>query len=347
MTRRRTILLVLQSLLGIALLAAWAWAVDLGEVGRTLSSAVWQFVVAAAALNIATTILRAVRWRLILRPIARVPLRELWFISFTSSLVNFIIPLRTGEVARALLLKQRHKVPISAALPTIAVDRSLDLLAVLLEGALGAALGIHLDPRLQLGLLFAVLLMLGFAVAVALAITSGDRAVTLVARLLPRRFDGALRARLLGILRDFIAGFAAIGRRPKDVLQVLGLSLLAALVDAAGFYVLFVSLDVPVSPALVLMGYALFVLTYLIPGAPGYVGSTEAFGSLIFGSLGVATALAASTIVLAHALNAVVLALAGGISIWGLGLRPTEAVRSFVTTSAREPSLEASNVHES
>jgi uncharacterized protein (TIRG00374 family) len=347
LTRRRTILLILQSLLGISLLVAWAFAVDLGEVGRTLVSAAWQLVLAAALINIATTVLRAVRWRLILRSIAEVPLRELWFISFASSLINFIIPLRTGEVARAVLLKQRHKVPVSAALPTIAVDRSLDLLAVLIEGVVGAALGIRLDPRLELGLLFAGLLMLGFAVAVALAITSGERAVRLVECVLPGRIDGALRERLLGILRGFIGGFAAIGRRPKDILQVLAISLVAALVDAAGFYVLFVSLDVSVSPAIVLTGYALFVLTYLIPGAPGYVGSAEAFGSLIFGSLGVATAQAAGTIVLAHALNAVVLALAGGISIWGLGLRPREAVRSFVSNATGQASLETSKIRES
>jgi uncharacterized protein (TIRG00374 family) len=347
LTRRRSALLIIQSLLGLGLLVAWAWIVDLGEVGRTLSSAIWQFVLAAALINIATTVLRAIRWRLILRPIARVPLREIWFISFASSLINFIIPLRTGEVARAVLLKQRHRVPMSAALPTIAVDRSLDLLAVLLEGVLGAAIGIHLDTRLEVGLLFGVVLMLVFAVAVALAITSGDRALDLVERALPRRLAGPLRERSMGILRGFVAGFAAIGRRPADVLRILILSLAAALIDAGGFYLLFVSLGISVAPAIVLTGYALFVLTYLIPGAPGYVGSAEAFGSLIFGSLGVPTALAASTIVLSHALNAVVLAIAGGASIWGLGLRPAEAVRSFVTPATQEPSLESTDAQQS
>jgi uncharacterized protein (TIRG00374 family) len=338
-------LLILQSLLGVGLLAAWAWAVDLRAVGRTLSSAMWQFVALVIILSFASTLVRAVRWRLILRPVARVSLHEIWFISLASSLINFVIPLRTGEVARSLLLKQRHQVPISVGLSTVAVDRSLDLMAVLLEGVLGALIGIHLDSRMTAVLILGSGLLLGFAAAVLVALVSGERAIARLERLMPRFLGDRLRERVVGISRGLVAGFAAIGRRPSDILAVLLLSLISALIDAAGFYFLFVSLGTIVAPAVVMTGYALYVLTFLIPGAPGYVGSAEAFGSLVFGSLGVGSALAASTIVLAHALNAVVLAVGGGISIWGLGLRPGEAVRSFI--SSAEPTLGAGNSPES
>ena len=56
----------------------------------------------------------------------------------------------------------------------------------------------------------------------------------------------------------------------------------------------------------------------------------EAFGSLVFSALGVGRELAASTVVLYHALNAVTLGIVGGLAMWALGLRPSTAVRSFI-----------------
>jgi uncharacterized membrane protein YbhN (UPF0104 family) len=92
---------------------------------------------------------------------------------------------------------------------------------------------------------------------------------------------------------------------------------------------LFQSLGANVPYAIVITGYALFALTFLVPGAPGYIGSMEAFGSLVFSALGVGVELAASAVVLFHALNALMLGVVGGLSMWVLGLRPISAVRIF------------------
>ncbi len=135
--RQWTGLIVAQTLLGVALLGLWAWIVDLGAVGETLGQASWGFVLLAAGLAITSTFVRATRWRLLLQPIAAVPGLDVWLISLASSLINFVIPIRSGEIARSLFLKQRDSVPISASLPTVIVDRSLDLLAMLMIRAIG------------------------------------------------------------------------------------------------------------------------------------------------------------------------------------------------------------------
>ena len=107
-----------------------------------------------------------------------------------------------------------------------------------------------------------------------------------------------------------------------------GLSMAAALIDISMFYCLFVSLGAVLPPAVVVTGYSLFVVTFLVPGAPGYVGRFEAFGSLIFSALGAEQAVAASVVVLYHALNAVILGLSGGAAMWVLGFSPAAAFRS-------------------
>jgi uncharacterized membrane protein YbhN (UPF0104 family) len=56
----------------------------------------------------------------------------------------------------------------------------------------------------------------------------------------------------------------------------------------------------------------------------------EAFGSLVFSALGVGRELAASSVVLYHALNAVMLGILGGLAMWTLGVRPVSAVKDFI-----------------
>lgn len=319
-----------QTLLGAGLLAAWLWVVDLRAVGQTLGQARWGYILLAAGVSIVSTWIRAARWRAILRPVALVPRLDVWLISLASSLISFLIPLRTGELARTLFLKQRHKIPISASLPTVAVDRSLDLLAVLVIGAVGALSGLRVAGVMSTALALGAALFAAFAGFVVLAIFSQARILTLANRFLPRSLGDPLRQRLLGILQGLLEGFTAIGRTPRALIFLIGLSFVANLIDAAVLLILFQGLGTVVSPLVVMTGYALFAITFLIPSAPGYVGSMEAFGSLIFGALGAGEIAAASTILVYHALNTVLLGLGGGLAIWALGLRPRAAFRSVI-----------------
>ena len=333
MINRRTGLLIAQTLLGLTLLVAWLYLVDLEEVGRTLSQAKWPLVLLAVAIGLASGVLRAQRWRIVLRPIAQVPLGDLWLINMASSLVNFVIPLRTGEITRSLLLKQRHRVSIATSLPTIAVDRSFDLVAMLILGAIGALSGISLGDRLTTVLLAGGVLFLVFVAFVFFAILSGNRLLNIVARLLPSRLSSPVRERILDLLERFISGFTAVSKRPKALAPIFALSLISAVMDGALYYFLFASLGSIQPPAIVLTGYSLFALTFLVPGGPGYIGSMEAFGSLVFSALGVGRELAASAVVLYHATNAIILGAIGGIAMWALGFRPSTALSSLVEVS--------------
>jgi uncharacterized protein (TIRG00374 family) len=335
MTVRRAGLLIAQTLLGAILLAAWLWVVDLEAIGRILGQARWPLGVLAAAFWIGSGAIRALRWRTVLRPIAWVPFLDLWLISLAANLVNFVVPLRTGEVARSLFLRQRHRVPFAASLPTVAVDRAFDLAAVLALGAAGALLGVRLDGRLSLVILAGGVLLLGFVAFVGLTIRGRPGLLTVLAHILPRRLGDSLRGRIVETGEAFLRGFSAAAQRPRDLALMVLLSLVAVIVDATGLYLLFLSLGSPATFTVIVTGFALLTLTYLIPGAPGYIGSTEAFGSLIFTSLGIETELAASAALLNHALTSVAIVSLGGIALWTLGLRPASTLRSFLADAGR------------
>ncbi|MFQ5924177.1 MAG: lysylphosphatidylglycerol synthase transmembrane domain-containing protein [Anaerolineales bacterium] len=331
MMRRRVWLAVAQTLLGVGLLAAWLWIIDLEAVAKTLQQARWGYVLFAAVLGMASSIVRAVRWRLVLKPIAPVPRLDVWLIGLASSLINFVIPIRSGEIARSFFLKQRDSVPISASLPTVAVDRSFDMLAMLTIGAVGILAGLRIQASLTVVFVLAGGLFLGFAIFVTLAIFWQKRLLRAAEWAVPRFIGENLRTRMLGILSGILIGFTAIGRQPRSLVPLITISFAAALLDAGLFFLLFLSVGNPVPPLVALTGYALFAITFLVPGGPGYIGSMEAFGSLVFGgALGVPQAAAASVILIFHALTALILGIFGGIAIWALGFRPSSAFRSVV-----------------
>jgi len=135
--------------IGLGLLIAWVRLVDLSSVAGRLAAMQWPFVVVALGLGLLAYLARTARWRLLLRPIARLPLGDIIPIVFASTLINFLLPLRTGELARSLLLKQRRGVTVAGSLATVAVDRAFDLAIVLALAAVGAVLvptGASLGP---------------------------------------------------------------------------------------------------------------------------------------------------------------------------------------------------------
>ena len=334
--RRRGPLLIAQTVIGLLLLGGWLWIVDLGAVAETLAQAKWGYVLLAGVIAVASTLIRAMRWRLVLKPIARVPRLDVWLISMASSLINFVIPIRSGEIARSFFLKQRDSIPISTSLPTVAVDRSFDMLAVLSIGGVGILTGLRLQTSLSIVFFLGAGLFFGFATFLILAIFWQERMMRVAEWAVPGYIGENLRNRMLGILKGIMTGFTAIGRQPRSLVPLIILSFAAAILDASLFFLLFLSVGNPVAPIVALTGYALFAITFLVPGGPGYIGSMEAFGSLVFGgALGVPQAAAASVILIFHALNALILGILGGIAIWALGFRPSSAFRSVADAQSR------------
>lgn len=333
MNRRRAGLLILQSLFGLTLLWIWVRAVDLSTVGTILSQARWPLVLLAATLGFSSSALRVLRWKILLRPIARVAYLDLYAIAASAALVNFLIPLRTGEATKGLLLKRRHRAAFAASLPTIAIDRGFDLLAVLALGTAGAVSGVQLDRRLSIIILLGGVLLLAMVGWVWLAVRGKGTMLAILTRVLPSRLGESVRVRIVGAGEAFLSGFSTAWQRPRDLALVLLLTLAAIAADVVYLYLLFFSLGPPAPVAVIATGFALLTLTWIVPAAPAYIGSTEAFGSLIFTGLGLGREVAASAILLNHAMITVTVTSVGVLGMAFLGLGPLARIRSAVLRS--------------
>ena len=103
---------------------------------------------------------------------------------------------------------------------------------------------------------------------------------------------------------------------------MMGITVLAYAADAAIWYFSFMALGVNMSFLKMYLGQLLSALTYLVPAAPGYVGSAEASGLLILsGVFGIQANLASAMIVLLHITSALFVLIFGLISIYSLKIK--------------------------
>ena len=293
---------ILQTAFAVALLVLWLRTVSLGEVLNHATVRNWAAVILMVALAFVTSIIRARRWLLLLRPLAPVGMVRAFAMNAGSTLLNYVLPIRSGDAMRGWWLWRRHRVPPGSALATIVIDKACDLAGVAVVLAVLAAVaatGVVSAPR---GLIGAAALAVALLAAVLGTALLGPRIARspLARRLLPER----LAAGLAGQAFAFRAGARGLWT-PSLAGRLAGLTAVALLIDAFNFSLLFWAVGVPVPTLKAMAAYPALLLAFAVPAGPGYVGSLEVAGSLVLGGgLGLSTAVAAGAIVLYHAITA-------------------------------------------
>ena len=89
-------------------------------------------MIAALCASVGAIYFRAQRWRILLRPVADVPLGP----AFSTTAIGFaatsVLPLRLGELIRPALLARRVGFGVSAAVSSVVLERMFDMLFVIL-----------------------------------------------------------------------------------------------------------------------------------------------------------------------------------------------------------------------
>ena len=327
--------------LGIALSVAllyWALHGHLDDVARGLRGA--NFVLLGAAALGATLIfpLRARRWQTILHPVApHLPLGMLWRATAIGMMINNVLPLRAGELARAYALtRETPRVTFPASFASLAVDRVFDavVLLLLMVAALVAP-GFPDDARIAGRSVESW--AIGFAV-VALAAAGMLYALVYFPGALVRAYD-RLSRRLSAGLRDrgrvaqlSIDDGLAVLRHPRLFASVFAWTVAHWLLNAFAFWLAFraVGLDAPYSAALMLQG--IIAMGVAVPAAPGFWGAFEAFAIVGLGLYGIPAEAAVTWAIAYHVVSFIPITIIGAIYLarlrLGLGELRTAAQRS-------------------
>jgi uncharacterized protein (TIRG00374 family) len=270
-------------------------------------------------------VLRAMRWRCLLRPV-RVSIFRSVAIYQVAIFVNWLLPVRGGELAMSLMLRRSDGVPVSRSLATVSMDKAMDLLPAVALIALLPFMSLHLSGALWLLLVFALTVIAFTAGVLALAAWRRDQAVALLSRALCALVPGRLQEKIEPFILAFIETLLALLRRPRLLAIACAYTAMAVLLDALVCWLAFMAVREPVALPVVLYGYTFFNLAYILPTPPGQVGSNELVGLLIFsGLLGVNRLAVGAMFVFLHLWTAILMTCSGlaCLSAMGLTLRST------------------------
>ncbi|MFH2010640.1 MAG: lysylphosphatidylglycerol synthase transmembrane domain-containing protein [bacterium] len=273
------------------------------ELAAAFRRADYLWILPFFATLVGVQFFRAWRWRFLLQPITRRP-PGVWRLLVVSS-VGFgaiiLLPLRLGEFVRPYLIADPlgtapeaatgangERLRISAALGTIAVERTVDglMVSLFLFGSF-LFLSERADaPAWMMPTAYTALAVFGSAAlflvaglirprfAIALALT-----LSLIAPL-AHRFGGRferLRARLADLLGGLISGFSALASA-GCLTKFVAASLVYWIFNGLGFYALAQAfhLDLTLVGAYALCG--MVAIGIILPAGPGLVGNFHEFG---------------------------------------------------------------------
>lgn len=330
---------VISSLLGLFLLVGLLWYVGVGRLLVLLGrlSLVW-LLVSFASLT-ASFVLRGVRWRLMLSPVkSSVRISDATGLIVISLFVNELIPIRAGEVLRALLLKRREDVNFFTGFSSIVVERILDL-AVIVGWALFALYFLPLNsnsPEWFMGSLRVTSLFVLVVLAVFIVSTRREEATLNIVRRVVSKltiFPERWRLKLLDYAKSFIVGARGVSYSVPLLVGIVGLSVIVWLLQFAVLYSLFLAVGLGVRFEVVLLGTMVFTILSILPAPPSRVGSFEALWSLTFVGLGITLDEALSVGLIAHLFILLFHVVLGSVCVVWLGV----GVRSIFQIGREKP----------
>lgn len=288
--------------------------VNLDEVLTALANFQWRYLFFGIGSLAVGYSFRIARWNLMLRSAgARISLKNCVAPFIGSIAMNNLLPLRLGDVVRALVFPHSMGISRTVATSSLVVERLIDLVTLLICFVLGlfAVQEVAIPEEFKTS-------------AVTLAILAGGAFVVcflfsgylgaLCLRLTNPAKDSGLRNRIFLLLSDLFGAIATMSR-PRLLGALLLLSIPVWIGEAGLFYFVLLGSGVEAAPASALFVMSLATLATLFPSSPGYVGPFHLAAFTAVSLAGGLPAQAAGFAVLVHLALWLPTTLSGAIAI--------------------------------
>jgi uncharacterized protein (TIRG00374 family) len=278
---------------------------------------------------------RAWRWHYLLGPIKKIPTKTMFPITTIGYMGNNIYPARAGEVLRAVILKRKEGVPVSASLATIIVERIFDGVVMLafifvnlselakLTGASGFVGNIQQVAFIGTGVFLGALGL--FLLAAMFPQVTARIGSWVIERLTPKR----LHENIAGVMNKFLDGLASL-RSPFNVLMVFFTSVIIWLLETGKYWFVMHAFNFHVSFFALMLMNGIVNLATTIPSAPGYIGTFDAPGIAVLTAYGVDQATAAGYTLTLHVALWLPITLLGAYFMAREGLKWSDSLREEV-----------------
>lgn len=155
------------AVISLLLIAAILYFVDLRAMLDAIRNANYALLAIAIAIGFVWMAVRAVVWRTLLRD--RPSYSDVFWTVGEGYLLNNFLPFRLGEIGRAFLLSRKSGMQFMEILPTIVIERAMDLgfSAVIFLAAIPFVVGA--EGAEQIGVIVSVMILIAFVILYLLA----------------------------------------------------------------------------------------------------------------------------------------------------------------------------------
>lgn len=276
--------------------------------------------------------LRIIRWSIMLRTEnEKVNFMNCSAPFLGSIALNNILPLRIGDIVRALVFPRSMGITKVAATSSLIVERLIDMLTLLASFAIGLfivetnAIPEELKTTaITLALLGGVVLFCGLLLSKTLGVFFNSLSI---------KYSNTIRlssicSSIAGLLKNF-----SEMSRPKILFKMLPLSMLVWVGEAGLFYFVMLGVGMQSFPAVALLVMSIATLSTLVPSSPGYVGPFHIAAFTAISLVGGTAAQGGSYAVIVHLALWLPTTIVGLITIW---LNP----ELFKSTNLKKPNIE-------
>ncbi len=314
--------------IGVILIIFWVKLVNINEVLLAIQKANLWMTLPFIACFMLSNLLRSLRLKLLLSEF-KIPLKNVIFLNYLSQLLSFTIPLRVGEVTKGVYLSIEYPIVFSKALIWTFLDRFLDFWFILI---LSAVLLLFLPtnlPKTFPNYIFLSVVVISIGVIFLLIFPKTIKKFFSVIKniLIWEKFKKIF----IKITDFFVDNIHFLNKGPKKTTILFILTILALISDGMSWYFILAAVLGPnLGFPKIFLGSLLASLTFLIPAAPGYVGSAEASALVVFSyGLGFDKTAVSAIAVLFHILTLSSILFFGLISLYFLKFNLNLVMKKF------------------
>lgn len=277
-----------KAILGIVISAVCLFlalrGIDWAAVYGALREAHYIYIIPNALLVLFSMWLRAIRWRLMTNSIKQgIGLHSLFASTLIGFMVNNVLPLRLGEIARPFSLSRKEDISRSAAFATIVVERIFDALSLfMISGMLVAFAPVLINDnptltKLAYVAIVAHIIALVFLILMRVKTELALKITRVFTSVLPERFQ----VKVLEVVEKFVEGLGVF-KDWRSLALIFFWSMVIWAVLGFSNYFIFLAFDLH-APAYHIPWFAPYVVLVLVslgvmlPSSPGFVGPFQFF----------------------------------------------------------------------
>ncbi len=274
-----------------------------------------------------TLLLRAVKWTFILRRRDYVTWRTGYDTVMISNVVNYVFPIRLGEVLKLYIIKKAANVPYPSSVSATLIDRFSQLLVMLLFLFFTPAAGFVFSDWSSK---FIVILVLCLLLSISLFILGPRlldifsdplRNILLSLRVDQDKLKRLSEAKVISLCRETLQKINILEFSKWNLVIILLLSVIIVSVDGICYYFIIKAFGISITWLQGALAACLMNLMFILPTPPAQVGTAEMYPVLIFSwGLGLPSSVISSAAILWHLLTSVLFVVLGLLSAVILGV---------------------------